>query len=188
MVMRKTVVRHTAVFGMVMSSSGAAFAQEAAPAAGQAGEAEPSSAANPAVVEPVSAAAAPAPTAAEKSGSLKSTLSFEVRTDLQSETYKDQEEVNEGDDKSLAFRFQRARLGLRGDMADNLKYRVRFRFDKSYEPKPTSYALDEGELDKTENTYIDGVGEALDLALIDYRYADFGGIQFGRFNTEHLRC
>lgn len=118
----------------------------------------------------------------------KSVLNFEIRSDLLAEKYKNQKEEYEGDDSKTYFKLNRARLGLQGNVTEDLKYRVRFRFDKSYEPKSATYTLVDGEngkqkLDKTDSSSLDGVGEALDLAFVDYQYASFGGVEAGKFNT-----
>lgn len=125
-----------------------------------------------------------------------SSLSFEIRTDLQSDTYKNLPETNEGDDKALLFRFQRARVGLKGEIADNLKYRVRLRFDRGLNPKVPKYALvekvdldEDGQADDSyvasvkENTHIENVGDALDLAFLDFQFSEWAGLEVGRFNT-----
>jgi hypothetical protein len=153
-------------------------------AVAQTSESQPAPAAD-AVAEPAAPAAAPAP--AEKKPS-KSVLNFELRSDLLAEKYKNQKEEYAGDDSKTFFKLNRARLGLQGNVTEDLKYRVRFRFDKSYEPKSTSYTLGKAEngdpkLDDTGKSSLDGVGEALDLAFVDYQYASFGGVEAGKFNT-----
>ncbi len=168
----------------VPTLSGLALVAWSSAAVAQTSEGQPTPAAD-AVAEPAAAVTTPAP--AEKKPN-KSVLNFELRSDLLAEQYKNQTEVNVGDDSKTYFKLSRARLGLQGNVTEDLKYRVRFRFDKSFEPKSTTYTLADDadgnpELTSSDKSSLDGVGEALDLAFVDYQYASFGGVEAGKFNT-----
>lgn len=126
-------------------------------------------------------------TKVEASKTLKHSVKFEVRTEFNSDSSKNMPEVYEGDKSSNYFNFQRARFNLQGSLAENLKYRLRFRFDKPVNPETVSVSgtTENGVTTISSSTKktLDGQGAALDRAYIEYAPIEMLSLTIGKIES-----
>lgn len=83
-------------------------------------------------------------------------IGVEFRTDLVQETSDDPEKKLLGEESKLLFRVARARVNIRGDLSKQLSYRVRVRFNRSF--------------DSENDDRIDRTGEALQLWYVEHEF------------------